>query len=270
MQSNRTPLSELFGLPEHVALITGGGRGIGRGIALRLAEAGARVMIADFDASGAEQTVREIESAGGTASSVTVDVRRTEDAARAVEAATSAWGRIDILVNNAGVYPMAAALETDEAQWERVLDLNLKGAFFFARAAAARMVAAGRGGNIINIASINAYRPMGGFLPYNASKAGLTMLTGTLALELGRSGIRVNTVVPGGIQTPGADDLNQALAQMLGIPAERVTQGFLARVPMARLGTPDDVATAVLFLASQAAAYVTGASLVVDGGYLLS
>jgi NAD(P)-dependent dehydrogenase (short-subunit alcohol dehydrogenase family) len=227
-------------------------------------------MIADFDASGAEQTVREIESAGGAASSVTVDVRRTEDAERAVEAATSAWGRIDILVNNAGVYPMGAALEIDEAQWERVLDLNLKGAFFFARAAAARMVAAGRGGSIINIASINAHRPMGGFLPYNVSKAGLTMLTGTLAVELGRSGIRVNTVTPGGIETPGANDLTQTLAQTLGLPSEHVTQGFLTRIPMARMGTPDDVATAVLFLASQAAAYVTGANLVVDGGYLLS
>ena len=132
------------------------------------------------------------------------------------------------------------------------------------------MVAAGRGGSIINIASINAYRPMGGFLPYNASKAGLTMLTGTLAMELGRFGIRVNAVAPGGIQTPGGDDLTQALAQVLGIPSEHVTQGFLARVPIARVGTPDDVATAVLFLASQAAAYITGASLVVDGGYLLS
>ena len=227
-------------------------------------------MIVDLDSEGAEQTARGIESVGGGAAFLRGDVSDPSDAVRAVEATKRLWGRIDVLVNNAGIYPIAPTLECDERFWSRVMDVNLKGTFLCARAAAAHMIQTASKGAIVNIASINAYSPIPGLAAYSASKAGVTMLTRSLAQEFGRFGIRVNAIAPGGINTPGSQEANRATSRARGISGEQITAAYLARVPLGRIGKPDDVALAALFLASPAASYITGASLVVDGGYLSS
>ncbi|HEU4407530.1 MAG TPA: SDR family NAD(P)-dependent oxidoreductase [Polyangiaceae bacterium] len=270
MPNRRISSGEIFNLSDQVALVTGAGRGVGRAIALRLAEAGARVTIVDVDPQGAERTAREIEAAGGVASFSVADVSLPADASRALDEAATRWGGVGILVNNAGVYPIAPTHEAGEEHWDRVLGVNLKGTFFFARAAAARMVAAGRGGSIVNIASVNAHRPMAGLAAYNASKAGVVMLTESLALEFGRFGVRANAIAPGGIKTPGSDEAARTMARLHGLSQEQISGAYAARVPLGRMGEPDEVALAALFLASPAAGYITGATLVVDGGYLLS
>ncbi|HSQ61975.1 MAG TPA: SDR family oxidoreductase, partial [Polyangiaceae bacterium] len=174
----------------------------------------------------------------------------------------------DILVNNAGIFPPAPALDLSEATWDRVLSVNLKGAFFLAQAVAQQMIRQGDGGAIVNIASIDALHPTGRLAHYDTSKAGLVMMTRSLAFELGPNRIRVNAVAPGVIQTPGADAALAVLAGS-GSPGQLKSK-FVSRIPLGRLGTPDDVARAVLFLVSEAADYITGSTLVVDGGFLLS
>ena len=171
-----------------------------------------------------------------------------------------------MLVNNAGVFPISPAEATTEQIWDRVLDINLKGAFFFAQAAAEAMVKGGHGGAIVNIASIDAMHPSGALAHYDASKGGLLMLTRSLALELAPKKIRVNAVCPGAIHTPGAD---VALSAMGGGDTGRAKAAFAKRIPLGRMGDPDDIARAVLFLATDASSYMTGSTLVVDGGYLV-
>lgn len=262
-------IAELFDLSGKSAIITGGGMGIGKAIALRLVEAGAAAVIADIDNEAAEHTVKEIEESGGQAVAVRADARQASDAARVMEVAASLGGP-DILVNNAGIYPMMPVLNISEDLWDRVLDTNLKGAFLYSQAAARAMIESGHGGNIINLASIDAFKPNGSVAHYNASKGGLLMLTKALALELAPHGIRVNAVAPGGVVTPGTEAIRQGLSQSMGVPEEAILQGYAARVPLGRMGEPDDVAKVVLFLASGAAEYVTGETIVIDGGYLLS
>jgi NAD(P)-dependent dehydrogenase (short-subunit alcohol dehydrogenase family) len=181
-----------------------------------------------------------------------------------------AYGRVDILVNNAGIFPFAPALELTERMWDRVLEVNLKGTFFCAQAAAQQMVTAGKGGRIVNIASIDALHPTGALVHYDASKGGVAMMTKSLAKEFGPYGITVNAIAPGSIATPGASSATVATVATQGANVEEMTAAFLARIPLGRTGQPDDIATATLFLASDAASYVTGSLLVVDGGYLLS
>jgi 2-deoxy-D-gluconate 3-dehydrogenase len=263
-------IAQLFDLTDQAALVTGGAKGIGQGIALRLAEAGATVMMADVDLDAAEQTALMIRRQDGKAAVVRADTSQVADAQAAVDATVQTFGRLDILVNNAGVFPFTSALEMTEAQWERVLDINLKGAFFFAQAAARRMIAGKRGGVIINIASIDAFHPTGFLAHYDASKGGMRMLTKSLAVELAPQGIRVNAIAPGGITTPGAAAGTAAALQAAHVNSEQLTEQFLARIPLKRMGEPDDIATVALFLASQASAYMTGDCLIVDGGYLLS
>jgi NAD(P)-dependent dehydrogenase (short-subunit alcohol dehydrogenase family) len=181
---------------------------------------------------------------------------------------------VDILVNNAGVFPFAPVLEVTEALWDRVLNVNLRGAFFCAQAAARQMAQAGRGGRIINIASIDALHPTGALTHYDTSKGGMVMMTKSLAKELGPYGITVNAIAPGSIATPGAAaataSASAASTANLDDGGEDLMAAFLARIPLGRVGQPDDIATAALFLASDAASYITGSLLVVDGGYLLS
>ena len=258
-------ISQLFDLKGKGAIVTGAGMGIGQGIALRLAEAGASVLVADIKPEAAAETVRLIQAQDGFAYAVQADAASPADAERVAQEAVDKFGRLDILVNNAGIYPMMPALEVTEALWDKVLDVNLKGVFFYTQAAAKRMVAAGQGGRIVNIASIDALHPTGNLVHYDASKGGVVMVTRALALEFGKYGITVNAIAPGTINTPGTS---------AGTEVSELTEEFLksllVRIPLGRQGVPDDIAKAVLFMASEAAAYVTGNLLVVDGGYLLS
>lgn len=259
------PITQLFDLTGKGAIVTGAGMGIGQGIALRLAEAGASVLVVDINPEAAAETVRQILAKDGIAFAIQADAAKPADAERVALEAVNRFGRLDILVNNAGIFPFSPALQTTEALWDKVLDVNLKGVFFYTQAAAKRMVAAGQGGRIVNIASIDALHPTGNLVHYDASKGGVVMATKSLALEFGQYGITVNAIAPGAINTPGAS------AGTAGVEVtEELLKSFLVRIPLGRQGVPDDIAKAALFLSSEAAAYITGSLLVVDGGYLLS
>jgi 2-dehydro-3-deoxy-D-gluconate 5-dehydrogenase len=261
-------ITELFDLKQKVALVTGGAVGIGAQIAERLCRAGACVAVADCDLERASRTAEQIRSSGSIGKAFACDVGRLEDVRRTVHGVVESFGRIDILVNNAGIFPLAPALDVTETTWDRVLDVNLKGAFFLAQCTAQQMIRQGTGGSIVNIASIDGLHPTGRLVHYDASKAGLIMMTRSLALELGGNRIRVNAVAPGAIQTPGADAALGAMAGQGG--ATQLKAQFVSRIPLGRMGEPDDIARAVLFLVSRAAEYITGSTLVVDGGFLLS
>lgn len=252
-------IAQLFDLTGKVAIVTGGAMGIGQGIAFRLAEAGAAVMIADVNLEAAEDTASQIRVEGGKAKAIKADASSVADAKRTVQETVRAFGRLDILVNNAGVYPLAPALEVTEALWDKVMDINLKGLFFYTQAAAQEMVNEDHAGKIINIASIDALHPTGNLVHYDASKGGVVMVTKALALEFGPRNISINAIAPGGIQTPGASSPSTS---------DEMIQAFAARIPMRRMGVPDDIAKVVLFLASGASDYMTGSVMVVDGGFL--
>jgi len=262
-------IAQLFDLSGKGAIVTGGGMGIGRAIVMRLAEAGAAVMIVDIDMDAAGKVVQRVKEKGGKAEAIKADIRSLADAKKVAEATVQAFGSLDILVNNAGIYPISSALETTEELWDRTLDINLKGTFFFCQAAAREMVKAKRGGRIINMASIDAVHPMGQVSHYNASKGGVLSLTKALALEWGPHGIIVNAVAPGTIWTPGSEKL-RVEQEAAGKDPQELLKKFLTRWPLGRPGEADDVAKVVLFYASEAANYVTGTMLAVDGGYLLS
>ncbi len=263
-------IAEIFDLKGKAAIVTGGAMGIGEAIALRLAEAGASVMIADVNLEAANKVVDRIKSRGGKAEAIYADSSNTDDARKVAQATVDTFGSLDILVNNAGIYPFSPALEMTEAQWDKVLGINLKGVFFYAQAAARQMIQAGHGGKIVNIASIDALHPTGNLAHYDASKGGVVMVTKALALEFGKHNIYVNAIAPGGIQTPGGQAQSAAILKTIGMPSEELAKAFTARIPLGRGGEPDDIAKVVLFLASSASDYMTGSLVVVDGGYLLS
>jgi 2-deoxy-D-gluconate 3-dehydrogenase len=272
-QTAERSIGDLLDLSGGVAIVTGGAMGIGQGIAFRLAEAGASVVIADRELEAAQHTAGLISERGARALALQVDVSAVAAAQAMVRQTIATFGQVDILVNNAGIFPVAPALAVSEELWDRVLSVNLKGAFFCAQAAAQQMVKAGTGGRIINIASIDALHPTGALTHYDTSKGGLVMMTKSLAKEFGPYGITVNAIAPGSISTPGAAAATAGPSQE---PANANGGGddlmatFLARIPLGRVGQPDDIATVALFLASDAASYVTGGVLIVDGGYLLS
>ena len=265
-QSNK----QLLDLTGKAAIVTGGALGIGQAISVRLAEAGAAVIIADVNLDAAQQTADQIKMEGSQALALRADAASVADAEAAAQAAVNAFGRLDILVNNAGIFPFSPVLQISEALWDKVMSVNLKGAFFYSQAAARRMIETGNGGKIVNIASIDALHPTGNLVHYDSSKGGMVMLTKSLAVELGPRKINVNAIAPGGIQTPGAETQTATILTATGKSPDELFKSFIPRVPLGRMGEPDDIAKVALFLASSAADYVTGSLIVVDGGYLLS
>jgi 2-dehydro-3-deoxy-D-gluconate 5-dehydrogenase len=268
-------LEQLFDLTRKSAVVTGAAMGIGFGIARRLAEAGAYVTIADVNAEAAVTSANSLADKGWTAQAIQVDVRSASDIQRSLEKVVAVHGGLDIWVNNAGVYPVSPILELSEEVWERVLGINLKGTFLGSQAAARQMVKQGRGGVIINIASIDAVHPsFVGLGHYDASKGGMVMFTKSLALELGPHNIRVMAIAPGGINTEGvrgdSSPTNGSNASGQSAATSAAAAAMLPRVPLGRMGEPDDIARVALFLASDAAAYMTGSVVFVDGGYLLT
>ncbi|MDR7495001.1 MAG: glucose 1-dehydrogenase [Armatimonadota bacterium] len=241
-----------------VALVTGGSRGIGRAIAEALARHGAAVVV-NFCSSQSEakEVVAEITTAGGRALAVQADVAETPQIEAMFRHVLETFSRVDILVNNAGFEERRMLVDLPRSDWQRILDVNLTGALICAQHAARAMIRQGTGGRIINITSIHQNSPRLGFGHYAVTKAGLWMLTKALAQELAAYGITVNAVAPGAIET----DMNRAT---LAIPARR--EAILDRIPQRRIGTTNDVTGAVLFLVSEASAYVTGSTICVDGG----
>jgi 3-oxoacyl-[acyl-carrier protein] reductase len=240
-----------------VAVVTGGAKGIGRAIAIHLATGGAKLVLAGRSEAPLEELKGEIQGQGGEAVAVRADVAVEADADALCKSALEAFGKAEILVNNAGVTRDGLLLRMSDADWDQVLDTNLKGAFHCTRAFARPMVRQ-KWGRIVNIASIVGLTGNAGQANYAASKAGLLGLTKAVAKELASRHITVNAVAPGFIETAMTDALT-----------EKVREGLMAQIPMGRLGKAEDVAQAVGFLCSEGAAYVTGQILTVDGGMVM-
>lgn len=265
---NLSSLSNLSSLAAQVALITGGGQGIGAAIASRLAEGGAAVVITDINLANAQRTTDDIIKAGGRALAIKADVSRIADSEMAVQTAVSTFGRLDILVNNAALVGPSPAMEVDEKLWDAVMGVDLKGVFFQSQAAARAMIAGNHSGKIINIASVDAFVPVGGLVPYDSAKGGIVMMTKSLAKELGKHSITVNCVAPGGVNTPGAREATPGIMAILGVDPATLADAPIRSV-MGRYAEPDDIAKVVYFLATGMADFMTGTCTVVDGGYLL-
>jgi NAD(P)-dependent dehydrogenase (short-subunit alcohol dehydrogenase family) len=250
------PLKSVLDLTGRVAVVTGGAGGLGGGIAQRFAEAGAAVVVHyHTNGEGAEAVVRSIGSGGGKAVAIGGDLTRTAGAEHLLVETLEAFGQVDLLVNNAGLYPEGRVLEMQEADWDAVLDANLRSVFLCTRAAARRMLAQAEGGAVVNVASIEGAHPAVGHSHYGAAKAAVIAYTRAAAQELAPHGIRVNAVSPGLIWRAGIErDWPEGVRR------------WHERAPLGRMGMPADVADACLFLASPAARWITGINLVVDGG----
>ncbi len=242
-------------LDGRVAIVTGGSRGIGAAIAALLAEDGAAVVVSGRDADRLQRTAKELEAQGGAILGVVADAAIRQDAERLVDAAKQRFGRVDILVNNAGIVRDGLLVRMKDEDWDRVMEVNLRGAFLMTRAATKLMIRRKSGGRVINIASTSGAMGNAGQANYSAAKAGLIGFTKAAARELAHWSILVNAVAPGLIET----DMTAAIS-----PEAR--EGLLAQVPLRRIGTPREVAEVVRFLAGDAAAYITGQVFHVNGG----
>jgi glucose 1-dehydrogenase len=245
-------------LEQKVAIVTGGNSGIGQAIVLELARRGASVVI-DYvsNPEATEALERQVGALGARALGVRADVSRLDELGSLIDRAVEAFGRLDVMINNAGVETRTSVLDTTEAQYDRVLDVNLKSAFFGTQLAARRMIAQGGGGRIVNVSSVHEDWPMPGNTPYCLSKGGMRMLTRTAGVELAPHGIRVVGVAPGAVATP----INAAT---MDDPA--AMRRLDAAIPLGRMATPEEVARVVAFLAGDEASYVTATTIVVDGG----
>lgn len=266
-----TPKDKLLDLSRKTAIVTGGARGIGWGIAYRLAEAGANVMVADFRERDAADAEKKLTDKGWRATHVVVDVSKEDDVKRMVAATVAAFKSIDILVNNAGIFPSIPVRQMTAADFEKVIAINLMGVFLTTKYASDQMIKQGKGGKIINITSVDALHPSSvGLAHYDASKHGVWGFTKNVALELAPHKIWVNAIAPGGIITPGVQEFQQAAPLPQGIDPAKLMEQFLAKIPMHRMGEADDIGKVALFLASELSSYMTGTQVVVDGGVLLS
>ncbi len=247
-------------------IVTGGAMGIGRGIARGFAAAGGTVAVADIDRASAENLAAELVAGGARAIAVIGDVSRAADAERMVTATMAQLGRLDILVNNAGIMPRDCYFrveDTPEEVWDRIVGVNLKGVFLMSKYAIPQLRATG-GGVIVNMSSVQGLQSMPGVPAYAASKGGILSLTRNMALDYAREGIRVVAICPGTIDS----ELVRDLARAEGGDEEANIQRYGSFHPLGRIGTPADIAQAVLFLASDRASFVTGTYLTVDGGFM--
>jgi NAD(P)-dependent dehydrogenase (short-subunit alcohol dehydrogenase family) len=259
-----------------VAVVTGASSGHGRAIALALARDGAAVVCADlrkaalphgFEDDIGTDTDDLVRGRGGKAAFIVADVTRAADLDAAAALAVAQFGRLDIWVNNAGIYPSTPLTEMSEAEWDEVVDLNLRAVFVGSREAAKKMVGAGGGGVIVNIGSLNAHFALGpGFAHYTTTKHGILGLTKALAAELGPEGIRVLAVSPQLTETEGAMGMSGAFVQDDGV--REMMDMYASRTPLGRIGKPDDIARTILFAVSDLAGYMTGSELMADGGAL--
>jgi NAD(P)-dependent dehydrogenase (short-subunit alcohol dehydrogenase family) len=251
------------------AIVTGAGQGIGRSIALRLAQGGMHVAVADLRAAHAEQVVAEIVAGGGRALAVAMDVTSAADRERLIATTIHEFGRLDVLVNNAGIQRASAPLEVTEEHWDAMMSVNTKAVWFMCQLAMRHMVAQGSG-RVINLASIagkmasTLYHPI-----YNVSKAGVIALTKTLAHAGAPHGVRVNCVCPGVIATPMQDQVDAEFSRLMGRPAEQIRAERLGRIPVGKLGRPEEVADVVAFLAGPDSRYMTGQAINISGGLVM-
>ena len=252
-------------LKDKVAIITGAASGIGKASALVFGREGAKVMCADVNAEGAEATARQIADTSGEAASIRVDVSQESEVQEMISATVDRWGRLDVLYNNAGIGWGMPVTQVPVEQWDRLMDINLKGVFLGCKHAIPAMLKNG-GGSIVNTASDAGLIGTAMLSPYCASKGGVVLFTKSLAVEWAAQGIRVNCVCPGVIRTPILDPFLQT-AVAAGAKPEEVWQRMARAHPIGRVGEPEEVGKAVAFLASEDASFITGVALSVDGGF---
>jgi 2-deoxy-D-gluconate 3-dehydrogenase len=264
MESDKT-----FGITGKAAIVTGGALGIGFGIVKRFVEAGADVLLADMNEGALKNALGKLKGPG-KAEILVLDISKEEGWERAVKTCVEKFGKLDILVNNAGIYPQTPMLKMEPALFDKVYQVNLRGLAFLSKSAALQMIKQGKGGRIVNIASIDSVHPsMVGLAAYDSSKGGVLSFTKNFALEVAPHGIQVNAIAPGGITTEGTAQPLEG-SGMTPAQMKAMMDQFAAMIPMKRMGVPDDIAKVTQFLSSDAASYMTGALVVVDGGRLLS
>lgn len=280
------PFDHLLSLKDRCAVVTGGTRGIGEAIVMRLAEAGASVVVAARGQEGLSKVEAKVATLAGQAAGIQADAGKIDDARRIIDFAINRFGSVDILVNNAAIFPPSLSIEMTKEIWDQTVDTDLKGPFFLAKLAALEMIKAGRGGRIINVLSTEIIRPTGMLVAYGAAKAGLMAVTRSMAVELGQYGILVNAVIPGATMTAeriaamqsgemkgpfesAPADAPQTLAKQRELLQKGELREHLSNMLLGQTGYPDDLAKAVLFMASDLANYVSGTSLIVDGAQTL-